>query len=222
MGKKKKSKAAKHAEKRLEELKPPVRFTPLSEIPREKPTPIKIIPEDARFALAVDPAADGTYVAFTHDRDGVHYHELPGAEQSPAMKKMKEWIESQYTGDSKVEAAIHPKTVDEVLDESFRVEDPDSVRSTFGGPSWREMAKKPAFGVNDQPAPVANDKPSIHDLVVEAVLERKKFGLEKYGTYLQAGNGRKSLKDALEEILDLACYLMCVIVEEEESKQTDQ
>jgi hypothetical protein len=120
----------------------------------------------------------------------------------------------------------------------------------MGGPGWRRLMDTPAFeaaksslspnaqdlfearfaegyGVNEQPDPIPNDKPSIHDLVIQAVEQRKQFGLEKYGTLLQAGNGRKSLKDALEEILDLACYLMCVIVEEEEAssdveKRTDR
>lgn len=33
------------------------------------------------------------------------------------------------------------------------------------------------------------------------------FGLAKYRTPLQAGNGRKHLEDALDEITDLAVYL---------------
>ena len=58
-----------------------------------------------------------------------------------------------------------------------------------------------------EPPPIANDNPSIHDLVVADIEDRKQFGLEKYGTTLQAGNGRRSLVDAYQEILDLAVYL---------------
>ena len=58
-----------------------------------------------------------------------------------------------------------------------------------------------------EPNPVPNSNPSIHDLVVKDIEDRKRFGLEKYGTLLQAGNGRKGLVDAYQEILDLVVYL---------------
>ena len=70
-------------------------------------------------------------------------------------------------------------------------------------------------GVTDQPDPVHNDSVSIHDLVIVDIAQRKQFGLDKYGTYLQAGNGRKSLRDAYEEVLDAACYIRTLIEEEE-------
>lgn len=43
--------------------------------------------------------------------------------------------------------------------------------------------------------------------------KRDEMGLRKYGTRLQAGNGRDALKDAYEEALDLAVYLRQVIAE---------
>ena len=58
-----------------------------------------------------------------------------------------------------------------------------------------------------------NDNPSIHDLVIKDIEDRKQFGLEKYGTLLQAGNGRKTLNDAYQEVLDLAAYLRLAIEE---------
>jgi len=58
-----------------------------------------------------------------------------------------------------------------------------------------------------EPSPIANDAPSIHDLVIKDMEDRKQFGLEKYGTTLQANNGRNALLDAYQEALDLACYL---------------
>jgi len=64
-----------------------------------------------------------------------------------------------------------------------------------------------------EPNPVPNSNPSIHDLVVKDIEDRKRFGLEKYGTLLQAGNGRKGLVDAYAEILDLACYIRQYIEE---------
>lgn len=81
----------------------------------------------------------------------------------------------------------------------------------------------------DQPLPVRNDSPSMHDLVVEHLtvglpmmvhagdravvaavardlLERKAQGLAKYGSPLQTGNGRSFVQDAYEEALDAAAY----------------
>lgn len=63
------------------------------------------------------------------------------------------------------------------------------------------------LGGSPNPPPVANDSTSIHDLVIADMTERKRFGYEKYNTYLQAHNGRNALRDAYEEALDLACYL---------------
>jgi hypothetical protein len=75
-----------------------------------------------------------------------------------------------------------------------------------------------------EPEPVKNNGPSMHDLLVEDiknthpnnktaglvitdVLDRKDFGLLKYGTPLQANNGRNPLRDAYEEILDCLVYI---------------
>lgn len=47
----------------------------------------------------------------------------------------------------------------------------------------------------------------MHDFVAADMMSRKAFGLNKYGTHLQAFNGRDALKDAYEEVLDIAVYL---------------
>lgn len=65
-----------------------------------------------------------------------------------------------------------------------------------------------------EPPPKANSNPSIHDLVIEDIKDRKEFGIKKYGTLLQAGNGR-SIVDAYQESLDLVCYLRKQIEENE-------
>lgn len=59
----------------------------------------------------------------------------------------------------------------------------------------------------DQPLPVPTIGPSMHDLAVERLRERKALGLAKYGSLLQAGNGRDSLEDACQEAADLLVYL---------------
>jgi len=66
-----------------------------------------------------------------------------------------------------------------------------------------------------QPAPIMNDGPFVKDLVIadiEELCERRRV---KYGTHLQANNGRDALQDAYEEALDLCLYLKQVLMERE-------
>jgi hypothetical protein len=65
----------------------------------------------------------------------------------------------------------------------------------------------------DQVAPTPNENRPIQDMVVEDILERKEHGIRKYGTPVQADNGRDMMLDAYEEILDLAVYLRGAIEE---------
>lgn len=64
-----------------------------------------------------------------------------------------------------------------------------------------------------QAMPVKNDQPAIQDLVIQDIEARKLVGLRKYGTLLQAGNGRDALQDAYEEALDLCQYLRQALAE---------
>lgn len=65
----------------------------------------------------------------------------------------------------------------------------------------------------EQPMPVRNDRPSIQGMVRDDLAAREQVGIERYGTHLQAGNGRDAMRDAYEEALDLATYLRQVIEE---------
>ncbi|HEY1190999.1 MAG TPA: hypothetical protein VGE74_25425 [Gemmata sp.] len=65
----------------------------------------------------------------------------------------------------------------------------------------------------EQPAPVPNDSRPIWALVIEDMKARDRIGRERYGTPLQANNGRDALRDAYEEALDLAVYLRTAIEE---------
>jgi hypothetical protein len=90
--------------------------------------------------------------------------------------------------------------------------------------------------IADQPPPIHNDKPAVWDLVIHdlsndseamraALLpslrellvtdarERDAVGRQRYGTPLQAGNGRDALVDAYQESLDLVVYLRQAIEE---------
>ena len=82
----------------------------------------------------------------------------------------------------------------------------------------------------DQPTPTPNDSRSVHDMVLEdidvltptrgaelkaLVVQRKALGLSRYGTVLQANNGRDALGDGIDEVADLVCYLRQWLEEQE-------
>jgi hypothetical protein len=68
---------------------------------------------------------------------------------------------------------------------------------------------------DSQALPIINDEPFIHDLVKDDLESRKQLGAKRYGTPLQAHNGRSALRDAYEEALDLAVYLKQALMEGE-------
>jgi hypothetical protein len=70
--------------------------------------------------------------------------------------------------------------------------------------------------IHDQPAP----QPSTGDvwrLVIDDMEARRELGIERYGTPLQAHNGRDPLVDAYQEALDLAAYLRQAVEERDHS-----
>lgn len=67
--------------------------------------------------------------------------------------------------------------------------------------------------IEDQPAPVHNNNRPIWSLVIEDMEARNRLGIERYGTPLQAHNGRDALVDAYQEALDLVVYLRQAIEE---------
>ena len=67
--------------------------------------------------------------------------------------------------------------------------------------------------IQGQPAPVPNSNPAIWDMVLADMKERDAVGRERYGTPLQANNGRDMLVDAYQEAQDMCCYLRGVLFE---------
>ena len=67
--------------------------------------------------------------------------------------------------------------------------------------------------IEDQPPPITNTSRPIWELVVEDMQERDHVGRARYGTPLQANNGRDPLVDAYQEALDLCVYLRQAIEE---------
>ena len=64
-----------------------------------------------------------------------------------------------------------------------------------------------------QPAPQENESIPVWDLVIADMRERDRVGRQRYGTPLQANNGRDALVDAYQEALDLVVYLRQAIEE---------
>jgi hypothetical protein len=66
-----------------------------------------------------------------------------------------------------------------------------------------------------EPPPLVNDSRPVYEIVIEDMQKRAEMGRAKYGTYLQAYNGRDALWDAYQEILDAALYIRAAIIEGE-------
>ena len=69
------------------------------------------------------------------------------------------------------------------------------------------------FSLTGQQMPIVNDKPILQEMVIEDMAKRLELGIERYGTGLQADNGRDMLQDAYEEALDLCVYLRGIMYE---------
>lgn len=68
-----------------------------------------------------------------------------------------------------------------------------------------------------EPNPVPGSR-DIYPLVLEDIKARVEAGKQKYGTVLQANNGRDALMDAYQEAIDLVMYLRQKIEEGEQAK----
>ena len=78
---------------------------------------------------------------------------------------------------------IHGPGAVEAIEEAFG----DHAEHTHVAPSTLRQRE------GDQPLPVVNDGPSVQDLVIADIEQRKQLGIERYGTELQPLNGRDTL-----------------------------
>lgn len=68
---------------------------------------------------------------------------------------------------------------------------------------------------DSQPLPTTNNHEYVQAVVCRDIMARMEVGIKRYGTGLQPFNGRDALRDAYEEVLDLACYLRQLLIEDE-------
>jgi hypothetical protein len=88
-------------------------------------------------------------------------------------------------------------------------------RGAMVGSTVTRRCRDPWHGDDTQPMPtVRRGAGDIQSLVVEDIVARREVGVTRYGTALQANNGRDGLRDALDESYDLACYLRQVVEEQ--------
>ncbi len=66
----------------------------------------------------------------------------------------------------------------------------------------------------EQPAPVRGDV-VVYPHLVTAIMERVSLGLDHYGTPLMTNNGRKTLRDIRDELIDAALYMTQLMLEQD-------
>lgn len=67
--------------------------------------------------------------------------------------------------------------------------------------------------VERQPPSAHNTHPAVWDLVMTDIIARDKFGEQKYKTKLQPFNGRDTLKDLYQELMDALVYTRTLLYE---------
>lgn len=66
-----------------------------------------------------------------------------------------------------------------------------------------------------EPKPVPTEERPTWELVIEDMRERDRAGRAKYGTPLQPNNGRNSLVDLYQELLDATVYVKNEIIKQQ-------
>ena len=61
--------------------------------------------------------------------------------------------------------------------------------------------------IEEQSAPIPNESEPIWQIVIREMQDRDNLGRKRYGTPLQAGNGRDMLVDLYQELLDAVVYV---------------
>lgn len=139
-------------------------------------------------------------------------------ENGPSVRKRTAW------------AAQQPRPLTEVLRDQREGYEPSTSVAGGSAPRHTPPVDRPQAGIKipgaveepfeksadrgGQPVPVHQPGgPSMHDLLMAEIEKRKSLGLSRYGTILQAGNGRNALQDLLDELIDGCVYLMQEIEE---------
>lgn len=71
---------------------------------------------------------------------------------------------------------------------------------------------------HDQSLPEPNDRPVMHEVLIDLIQKRLAIGVERYGTGLQPMNGRDSFRDLVEELVDATVYTLQIRHEKAEMR----
>jgi|APSaa5957512622_1039677.scaffolds.fasta_scaffold17693_3 hypothetical protein len=70
------------------------------------------------------------------------------------------------------------------------------------------------IAVVEQDPPIENEGDVTFE-VIKDLEDRRQLGIERYGTHLQPFNGRDSLVDAYQEMLDFVVYIKQYLIEQD-------
>lgn len=86
----------------------------------------------------------------------------------------------------------------------MKVEDQPAPIKTKATPSWELVILFTQYLQQQTQEP---DVHTVFEQLIADMQERHKVGVKRYGTPLQAGNGRNHLVDAYQELLDFTVYI---------------
>lgn len=79
----------------------------------------------------------------------------------------------------------------------------------------QDIALIPKVREGDQHLPQQNDEPDVQSMVIADIEERRQLGISRYGTALQPFNGRNTLKDLNDELMDAVIYTRALLAMQE-------
>lgn len=77
----------------------------------------------------------------------------------------------------------------------------------MGGCDSGQLVDREVSDRHPQPPPRHRGTESVWQMVIEDMLGREAFGIAKYGGPLEVDDGRDSLEDLYDELLDACCYI---------------
>ena len=152
--------------------------------------PVHLLGEGGRSACCGKSMATlGLGAILTDDEDSVTC-----AHFEPRRLPEKPEHVHNYDGECVVGCRAHGEPY-RVVEDNFEVEEPLRLRE------------------GDQPLPQRNDAEDVQSALIREIEGRRQLGIQRYGTALQPFNGRDSLRDLLDELLDGATYALQVKIE---------
>lgn len=109
-------------------------------------------------------------------------------------------------------------------DGAYMLEHPDGVMGQRVEPGWIDVSGDDVVvptkqRPGDQVLPLINGMRDAQSQMAEDILERRSVGISRYGTPLQPFNGRNTILDLYEELLDAAVYARTLLTMREATRE---